>query len=76
MTFHAIRTGHIANARKLLADNDWTPTEKLAEMSDGEIETLISERYVALVLQEDVMKYDDIYLVPKTDFKSIYVIKR
>jgi len=45
-------------------------------MSIDEVNALISEHYVALVLQEDAMDYDDIYLVPKEDFGSIYVIQR
>jgi hypothetical protein len=70
--FHATRQGHICNARELLKQEGFS----VEDMPDETVEHFISERYVAVVLQEDASDYDEIYLVVKSVWEGVHVINR
>lgn len=76
MKFHAVRLGHTRNAKALLIRAGWLTEDNAATISSEDVDALISEHYVSVVLQEDAHDYDDIYLIPKVDFKSVLSIGR
>jgi hypothetical protein len=72
MKFHATRIGHTRNAKELLKRDG----HNVDNMPDDEVDRLISEQFIAMVMQEDASDYDEIYLIPKGELGSIYVINR
>lgn len=76
--FSAGRTGHTRNARKLLLDEGLQTLEEVAYLGGEAIDALISKHFIAVVLQEDALNYDEIYLIPrkKWDEMAIKTISR
>jgi hypothetical protein len=76
--FHAIRIGHVKNAKKLLLEAGTVTMEKLAMMSDSEVENVISKHYIAVIYQSEagLEGYDDITLIPKAEWGKFPVIHR
>jgi hypothetical protein len=79
--FTGIFTGQTKQARRFALDNKLASAEELALMSKGDVDDLISKRYIAVVLLSGVVDggdgaYEEIYLIPKNEWGKFAVIKR
>jgi hypothetical protein len=74
--FHSDYLGHTYNAKDFLYRTGQVGGRRLEAMEAPEVDALVSENYVAVVLQEDALDYEEVYLIPRDGWRGAVCMKR